>query len=389
MNRDKGRSVIERSVNDSSKVRVRGRKKEERKSEIQDSVLDKNIAIQITPESVSQGGLALGQEGRSLSSHCMASTVPHDDIMVSERSVRHGACYHRVYDRHNFSGIWVASMGTKNTKKERLRRLENKNLDNRLIRELVDGLSCSLFEAQMVVNVVKETYLPYFDEEAFVAPPGKITLMAVAADEPAGKPLAECEKVAVCLSIHRGPDDDRLQQNSNPHDFRRARIRDLCQEALSQGGLLTREDLAYHVFFCSPRTISRDLAALREKNPSVPIPLRSIVHDIGPVLTHRVDIVRLALQGKTTTEIRDTIRHSPEAISNYVSTFTRCAQLANKGMEVSQIAFLLHRGKSLVQSYLDILQECQKDPNMAYHLENLLSLGAPSKKNSDGDDDER
>lgn len=65
--------------------------------------------------------------------------------------------------------------------------------------------------------------------------------------------------------------------------FRQARIIDLCQEALSQGALLTREDLAYRVFFVSPRTITRDLNILREVDPDVMIPLRGCRHQLpGP-----------------------------------------------------------------------------------------------------------
>ena len=279
-------------------------------------------------------------------------------------------------------------MGIRNSKKERLHRLESKSLDARFIQEIQKGLNCSPFEAHAVLEVVKELYLPFFDEAAPMAPPGKITLMVVAAEEPAGKPLAQCAQVPVCLSLHRGREDDRLLHKHGSQVFRRARIADLCQEALSQGGLLTREDLAFHVFFCSPRTISRDLAALRAQNPSAPMPLRSVVHDIGPMLTHRVEIVRLALQGKTTTQIRDATRHCPEAISNYVSTFTRCAQLASKGIQPGQIAFLLRRSRALVESYLDLLEACQSEPTMAYHLEQLLSLGrAPSKKNGGGAED--
>ncbi len=151
---------------------------------------------------------------------------------------------------------------------------------------------------------------------------------------------------------------------------------------MSQGALLTREDLAYRIFFISPRTISRDLQALREKEPMVPLPLRShalsregTVHDIGPVLTHRVQIVRLALEGKTMTQICQIMGHSPAAVANYVSTFTRCAQLAKRDMQVGQIAFLLRRGRGLIGRYLELLRECEQDKNYAYHLEELLRIG--------------
>ena len=144
--------------------------------------------------------------------------------------------------------------------------------------------------------------------------------------------------------------------------------------------LLTREDLAYRIFTDSPRTISRDLAALRKQQPPVPIPLRSTVHDIGPVLTHRVEIVRLALTGKTMTQICQSMRHSPAAVANYLATFTRVAQLAARQLPASQIAFLLQRGPGLIERYLELLHQCRQNPSYDYHLKELLSFGSVSAK---------
>lgn len=271
-------------------------------------------------------------------------------------------------------------MGIRNAKREELGRLESKTLDAQFLRTIREGLGCSPFEAEAVLGVVREVYLPFLDGGGGTAPPGKVTLVAVSAEEPAGKPVKECQSLTVCLSLHRGIEDDRRLQEQGPTAFRRARIPDLCQEALSQGALLTREDLAYRVFFVAPRTISRDLAALRAAEPSVPLPLRSTVHDIGPVLTHRVRIVQLALEGKTTTQICRITRHSPEAVANYVSTFARCAQLARQGMQVGQMAFLLRRGPGLIRQYLTLLAACETDKNLAYHLEELLHLGQASGK---------
>ena len=276
-------------------------------------------------------------------------------------------------------------MGIRNKKREELRRLDSKTLDAQFLNEIQHGLNCSPFEAEAVLDVVKEVYFPFMDEECVKAPPGKITLIAVSADEPAGKPVADCEKRTVSLNVHRGPEDDRILQQQGPSAFRQSRILDLCQEALSQGALLTREDLAYRVFFISPRTITRDLNVIREKNPDVLIPLRSTIHDIGPVLTHRTKIVYLALEGKTMTEICSIMRHSPQAVNNYLSTFIRCVHLNNKDMQVGQIAFLLRRGKALIQQYLDIIAECGSDKNMAYHLKELLCLGTcPHRKKKAG-----
>lgn len=266
-------------------------------------------------------------------------------------------------------------MGMRRARREELNRLESKTLEARFRSIVRDGLNCSPFEAEAVLEVVKEVYGPYLDETPAASPPGRITLVAVAADEPAGKPVSECETRTISLTIHRGPQDDELLQREGPAGFRQARLPELCQEALSQDALLTREDLAYRIFFVGVRTISRDLKILREKDPVTPLPLRSTVHDIGPVLTHRVQIVRLALEGKTTTQICRIMRHSPQAVANYLSTFVRCAQLARRDMQVGQIAFLLRRGRGLVQRYLDLLQLCEEDKNLSYHLEELLNRG--------------
>lgn len=272
-------------------------------------------------------------------------------------------------------------MGVRNLRRQELLRLESKTLDAKFLTEVQDGLNCSPFEAEAVLQVLKEVYFPHLDQvENVPLGPGKITVLAVCADEPAGKPIAKCEKRVVSLTLHRGAADDRLLQQQGAAAFRQARIPDLCQEALSQGVLLTREDLAYRVFTDSTRTISRDLAALRKQPSPVPIPLRSTVHDIGPMLTHRVEIVRLALAGKTMTQICQNMRHSPAAVANYLATFTRVAQLAARKLPAGQIAFLLRRGRGLIERYLELLNECQLQPDYAYHLQEMLTLGSISAK---------
>ena len=98
-------------------------------------------------------------------------------------------------------------MGVRNKKRETLRRLDSKTLDSRFLNEIKNGLNCSPFEAEAVLEVVKEVYFPFLDEQSVKAPPGKVTLIAVSADEPAGKSVVDCEKQSVCLTIHRGPED--------------------------------------------------------------------------------------------------------------------------------------------------------------------------------------
>lgn len=271
-------------------------------------------------------------------------------------------------------------MGVRRPAKETLDRLSSKTLDNQFVQLVREGLNCSPFEAEAVLDAVHEVYGPYMGASPQEPMPGRLTLVALDAEEPPGKPVARCAKRTVVVTVHKGAGDDRRIQQEGMEAWRRARLVDACQEALSQGALLTREDLAYRVFFVSPRTISRDLAALRREQPDLLVPLRSIMQDIGPMLTHRELIVRHALQGKTMTEICRETHHSPTAVANYLSTFTRCAQLARQDIHPDQIAFLLRRGRSLVDRYLALAEAAAKDPGQQAHLETLLTLGRCGQK---------
>jgi DNA-binding CsgD family transcriptional regulator len=144
--------------------------------------------------------------------------------------------------------------------------------------------------------------------------------------------------------------------------------------------LLTREDLALRVFFCGTRTVSRDLAELRRADPPPHLPLRGTVHDIGPVLTHRTEIVRLALAGKTMSEISLAMRHSPAAVANYLQTFIRVARLVRENIAPAQIAYLVGRGPSLVDKYIGLLDECTASRLLSQNLEQLLRSGEAGGK---------
>ena len=267
-------------------------------------------------------------------------------------------------------------MGIRNLNREVIERLHSKTLDARFTTEIQQGLNCSPFESEAVLDVVKEVYFPFLSAEASRLSPGKISLIAVAADEPAGKPVADCRSRPSASPCIGARIDDLLIQQHGPAGFRQARILDLCQQALSQGALLTAEDLAYRVFFVTPRTISRDLIAVRQAHPDVLIPMRSTLHDLGrssPIapkssaLHSRARPRRRSARSCTTLPKRSpTI--CPPSRAALSSPTRRCRS--------GQIAFLLRRGPRSIKAYLEILAECKRDRNMAYHLDELLRIGS-------------
>jgi hypothetical protein len=249
-------------------------------------------------------------------------------------------------------------MGIRNRSKEGLDRLASKTLDARFLHEIQHGLNCSPFEAEAVLQVVKEVYFPFIDAESPMAPPGKITLIAVSAEEPAGKPVAQCEKARVCLTLHRGAEDDRVLQRQGAIAFRRARIADLCQEALSQGGLLSNCDLA-ELLSTRDERISQVVRNYERQHRTV-VPRRATLHDVGRAMTHkRIICYKRYAHGKTSDVIARETYHSIEAVDRYLGQYDRVRHCRRQGLSPTDTAHILDCSLRLVEEYLAIDEELE------------------------------
>ena len=185
--------------------------------------------------------------------------------------------------------------------REQIQRLSVKTLDQVFVAQALEGLGCSLFEAQALTDLIKEVYFPWLSQpEAIQA--GQLALTAVSADEPGHKPLIRCKRVPVILTLYAGEEDYRYRlehETNGVAALRQHQILRMASEALDQGALLTAEDFAFRIFNCGLRTISRDLKELARQGEVVP--LRSQQKDAGRALTHRVQAVELYLKRHTFT----------------------------------------------------------------------------------------
>jgi hypothetical protein len=68
-------------------------------------------------------------------------------------------------------------MAIPNPSKELDQRLRLKSLNAQFCSEIQQGLNCSPFEANCVLEVLKEIYAPFLAETSVNAPPGRMTLV--------------------------------------------------------------------------------------------------------------------------------------------------------------------------------------------------------------------
>jgi len=205
------------------------------------------------------------------------------------------------------------------------------------------GANCSPFVSQAILAAVKEVFSLAPEEANSQLALGQIKLLVVSAEEPAGKPLEQCQKLTVLLTLDAGQEDYQVRLAHGVEGLRRARILRVTAEARDQGGLLSYEDLAFRLFNCGVRTIVRDVQALRRRD--LEVPARGQLQDIGPGQTHRVQAVRLYLQGLEANEIARRLYHTLGSIENYVTTFARVAFLVTKGYSDDEIAFVIRHSR--------------------------------------------
>ena len=239
-------------------------------------------------------------------------------------------------------------------------RLNAKTVDSLFRRRIEQGANCSPFLSQAILDTVKEVFAIGPQDADHQLGLGRIRLLVVAAGEPAGKSLEQCQKVNVQLTLDAGQEDYQLRLEYGVEGLRRSRILRLTAEAREQGGLLSYEDLAFRLFNCGIRTIVRDVQALRRRQ--IEVPSRGQQRDIGPGQTHRVQAVRLYLQGLEANEIARRLYHTLGSIENYITTFARVVVLANKRYADDEIAFVIRRSTPLVAAYRQLYAEFDGKP---------------------------
>jgi len=79
-------------------------------------------------------------------------------------------------------------MGIRRPARETRQRLEHKTLDKRFLGIVRTGLGCSAFEAEAVLDAVREMYGPHLG----MAPAEKLP----------GKPVAQCQQRAIVVTAH-------------------------------------------------------------------------------------------------------------------------------------------------------------------------------------------
>jgi len=261
-------------------------------------------------------------------------------------------------------------------------RLQQKTLNQQFTNRLIEGLNCSPFEANAILDTVYQVFSSHMDTSGQQGL-GEVHILCTGIENSSAKPLKDANMVRVRLTLDGGDQDLEIRRTGGPVALRQHRTERMAHEAYQQGGLLTLEDLAYRLFNCGVRTLVRDMQHFHEQ--SIVLPLRSTIKDMGRGISHRSLIIRHWLSGKEYEYISKATHHSPPAVANYVSKFKRCIWLAGQGFDTHTISFLVGLSAKLTEHYWKLYREQPIAEHRRKQLQQDLSdqsPASPEKKRS-------
>jgi len=235
-------------------------------------------------------------------------------------------------------------------------RLNEKNLLQSIQKELQQGYNLSPVEAQVLAQYVQQL----IDVQTGLArQPGQIIYQAIAVDEPAGKALKDCRKVAVYLTLS-SPEDMRLWASQDMETLRRVRVHRLVYEALAQGGALSQEDLAC-ILGCSLKSIKRVFAYYRRQGQ--PLPSRGEIQDMGRGVSHKIPVIRKYVQDLSFSQIAQHLHnHGLSSMARYLRHFALVMLLQERGLTPAQMQSVIGISENLIQQYCDLYNELNCAP---------------------------
>jgi DNA-binding CsgD family transcriptional regulator len=205
-----------------------------------------------------------------------------------------------------------------------------------------------------IVAVVESTLV-----DAGMLKPGQVLVLAPEVGQGPSwnwRRLEDKRMKAVRLTLIDPADIDRLVAGDPLPKVRLERLARLTQEAFEQGATLTACQLGLMTGI-TPSWVCEQLNTWMKEHDEV-LPLRGVVEDCSPAVTHKAGIVALHLKGRTTAEIARATNHTPRSVERYLQRFEQVRELVrylDRVPDPSGIARILGCSERLVRAYLDLM----------------------------------
>lgn len=171
-------------------------------------------------------------------------------------------------------------------------------------------------------------------------------------------------------------DHKLLGQQAAKRTFNQHRFARWCQEAYQQGGVLSLFDLSL-LSGLSEAQVGY-LIRQYEQDQHLTLPLRGTVHDVGPSVSHKAEVIRRFLRGQSPAEIARDLNHTQPAVDTYIKDYEVTRKLVQK-FPLAEIPVLSRRSASLVKEHIKLIR--QYEPDLAFYSANNNKDHSPIQSN--------
>lgn len=179
------------------------------------------------------------------------------------------------------------------------------------------------------------------------------------------KTISKTRLTPVVLDLVKTTDIKDRARGVSLKDLRKEAVARLFQQAYQQDGVLTCAEVAI-LLKLGVSTVSLYVNEWEEENQQI-LPRRGTIHDMGPTLTHKRDIIeKLVFEGKSVEIVCRETCHSPEAVLRYITSFKQILLCRRKGLERADISFATKMSLRLVDEYYELMDDYK---NKHPHLE--------------------
>jgi hypothetical protein len=175
------------------------------------------------------------------------------------------------------------------------------------------------------------------------------------------KRIEHTRLVPVVLDLVTAQDVEDATAGNSRRQTQRTKIIRLCTQAYERGGVLSLADVAL-LLHMSIDNISKEILA-HERAGGAMVPRRGTIHDMGPSVSHKKIICyKRLVEQKPTSQVAEETFHSPEEVEYYVQCLRRVQLCRDSGMTKEDVARATGHSLSLVQQYLDLMDEFKLPP---------------------------
>jgi hypothetical protein len=168
-------------------------------------------------------------------------------------------------------------------------------------------------------------------------------------------------------------DQKLLGQQAAKRTFNQHRFARWCQEAYDQEAVLTLFDLSL-LSGLGEGQVGYLLRQYQDEQ-QITLPLRGTVHDIGPAVSHKAEVIRRYLRAQSPADIAYELNHTQSAVDIYIKDYEVTRKLVQK-FPIKEIPALSRRSMSLVKEHIKLIR--QYEPDLVFYSAN----GNSSSKNS-------